>query len=184
MIGKQGNKVSIDPDPLHRAPALPLRQPRGRSWARERGRGRDVEGQSGEEGHGGEAGEQAGEHVLEAEVELEELAAMLGEELALPRIEPRGKDELLVEGGRYSGISERPQSLRHFRRTLPRSAARTIASGAFDPINRSSRPSVTTNDTARGSAEARVLGRGLLYMMDVSGSMGREQKDIVRIEAF
>ncbi len=30
-------------------------------------------------------------HVLEVEVTLEELAAILGDELELPRIEPKGK---------------------------------------------------------------------------------------------
>src|SRR5215472_15870866 len=37
----------------------------------------------------GEAGTETGEHLLEAEVALEELAQILGEDLALPFIEPR-----------------------------------------------------------------------------------------------
>ena len=64
---------------LHRAPAFPLRELGGRRGPGIWRRGRAGEGQAGEEGNGREAGEQAGEHVLEAEVELEELAAMLGE---------------------------------------------------------------------------------------------------------
>src|SRR6185295_18887438 len=35
------------------------------------------------------AGDQPGGHILEVELTLEEMAAILGEELALPRIEPR-----------------------------------------------------------------------------------------------
>src|SRR5262245_2016789 len=36
------------------------------------------------------AGDQPGGHILEVELSMEELAQILGEELALPRIEPRG----------------------------------------------------------------------------------------------
>src|SRR5690349_22447535 len=37
----------------------------------------------------GKAGDQPGGHILEVELTMEELAAILGEELKLPRIEPR-----------------------------------------------------------------------------------------------
>ena len=36
------------------------------------------------------AGDQPGGHILEVDLSLEELADILGEELALPRIEPKG----------------------------------------------------------------------------------------------
>jgi uncharacterized sporulation protein YeaH/YhbH (DUF444 family) len=99
-------------------------------------KGQPVEGEAKEgEGAGG-AGEEAGHHVLEVEVELEELARMLGEELELPRIEPRGDRALVADGGRYSGVRESgPKSLRHFRRTYRNALRRTIAEGVFDPRN-------------------------------------------------
>ena len=37
------------------------------------------------------AGDQPGGHILEVDLTMEEMAEILGEELALPRIEPRGK---------------------------------------------------------------------------------------------
>nr|HPQ81904.1 DUF444 family protein [bacterium] len=40
------------------------------------------------------AGDAPGDHVLEVEVTFEELAEMLGEELELPRIEPKGTQDL------------------------------------------------------------------------------------------
>ena len=43
------------------------------------------------------AGDQPGGHILEVELTMEELAAILGEELALPRIEPRGKKNIVTE---------------------------------------------------------------------------------------
>ena len=47
-------------------------------------------GQDGEPGQG-QAGGDEGQHVLEVDVSLEELAEILGSELQLPRIEPKGK---------------------------------------------------------------------------------------------
>lgn len=111
---------------------------------------------------------------------------MLGEELGLPNILPRGKDELDATGGQWSGIrSHGPQSLRHFRRTFRRALARTIASGEFDPAH----PVVTPIPDDLRYRALRPKPRPessavIMHMMDVSGSMGREQKDIVRIEAF
>src|ERR1700728_3952608 len=49
-----------------------------------------------EEGEGGKkGGEGAGEHVLEVDVTLDELASILGEELELPDIENKGECELI-----------------------------------------------------------------------------------------
>src|SRR5947209_6252261 len=44
----------------------------------------------------GKAGDQPGGHILEVELTLEEMAEILGEELALPRIQPRGKKNILT----------------------------------------------------------------------------------------
>lgn len=186
LVGKQGGKVVSIPVPSIELPRFRFGSNEGGVGQGEGEEGEPASGDGEGQGSGPGAGEQQGQHILEADVELSELAEMLGEELELPRIEPKGKDELLVEGGRWSGIrSEGPQSLRHFRRTYRRALARTIASGEFDPSNpvvvpirdderfRSRRPEPKPDSSAV-----------VFHMMDVSGSMGREQKDIVRIEAF
>jgi uncharacterized protein len=187
LIGKRGDRAVSVP-----VPSVEL--PRFRFGANEGGVGQGpgevgdaADGSHGDaDGGAGGAGEQEGAHILEAEVELEELAAMLGEELGLPNILPRGKDELDATGGQWSGIrSHGPQSLRHFRRTFRRALARTIASGEFDPAH----PVVTPIPDDLRYRALRPKPRPessavIMHMMDVSGSMGREQKDIVRIEAF
>src|SRR5262249_14112872 len=67
----------------------------------------------------GGAGDQPGGHILEVELTLEELAEILGEELALPRIEPKGKKNITTRRDRYTGIRQAgPESLRHFTRTF------------------------------------------------------------------
>jgi uncharacterized sporulation protein YeaH/YhbH (DUF444 family) len=149
------------------------------------GKGQPVEGEGGE-GTGDGAGEEAGTHILEVEVDLEELAEMLGRELELPFIQPRGRKEILSEGGRYSGVrAAGPDSLRHFRRTFRQALKRTIASGLWDPAH----PRVVpVRDDQRYRARRPVpepdSSAVIFHMMDVSGSMGREQKEIVRIQAF
>jgi uncharacterized protein len=76
-------------------------------------------------------------------------------------------------------------SLRHFKRTFREALKRQIASGTYDP----KRPLVVPirEDLRFRSLRTRAEPQAsavILYMMDVSGSMGREQKEIVRIEAF
>ena len=103
------------------------------------GQGPGEEGQpiGGEEAEAGpEAGDQPGEHVLEVDVSLEELAAILGDELELPNIEPKGTESVHTVKERYTGIdSQGPESLRHFKRTFKAALKRQIQSGVYDPKN-------------------------------------------------
>ncbi|HSN91422.1 MAG TPA: DUF444 family protein [Anaeromyxobacteraceae bacterium] len=134
----------------------------------------------------GKAGQGEGQHILEVDVSLDELADILGEELALPRIEPRGKDRIVATRLKYTGISPSgPESLRHFKRTYKQALRRQIASGSYNwrkPVivpYREDRRYRTWKQVPIPETNAVVI-----YMMDVSGSMGDEQKEIVRIESF
>src|SRR5947208_4524814 len=82
----------------------------------------------------GGAGDQPGGHILEVELTMEELASILGEELALPRIAPRGKKNIVTTRDRYTGIRQTgPESLRHFKRTFKRAMKRQISAGTDNP---------------------------------------------------
>jgi sporulation protein YhbH len=132
------------------------------------------------------AGSEPGGHILEVELTLEELAAILGEELALPRIEPRGKRNIITTKERYTGIRQAgPESLRHFKRTFKRALKRQIASHLYDPARPIVVP-IREDKQYRSWKEIRKPDSVavIIYMMDVSGSMTDEQKEIVRIEAF
>src|SRR3954467_15589106 len=79
------------------------------------------------------AGDSPGGHILEVELTMEEMASILGEELALPRIEPRGKKNIVTTKEKYTGIRQTgPESLRHFKRTFKRALKRQIASNTYD----------------------------------------------------
>ena len=143
------------------------------------------QGEDGEEG-AGEAGNQPGEHALEVEVQLEELAEILGEALELPRIQPRGRKNLVATSDKYTSISQTgPESLSHFRRTFREALKREIASGTYDPENPVIVP-IRADRRYRAAKEVESPQNNavVLYLMDVSGSMGDEQKEVVRLESF
>ncbi len=151
------------------------------------GQGDGDEGQ-GAEGDGAptNAGDQPGEHMLEVDITLEELADILGEELELPKIEPRGGGQVSEKRHRYTTVRRTgPDSLLHFKRTYRRALRRQMMTGLYDPARPIIVP-VREDRVYRGGNPKHVpqANAVIFYLMDVSGSMGDEQKEIVRTEAF
>ena len=176
LFGKQGGRVVSIPIPHLDLPHF-VHDMGGKSVGQGDGAG---------EGGGDKAGDQPGTHILEAEFTVEELAKMLGEALELPRIQPKGADELITPAGRYTGIATSgPESLRHFKRSYRQALRRMLVSGTYDPGN--PQVSLVRADRRYRTWRSRPLPKAnaaILYLMDVSGSMGDEQKDIVRTESF
>lgn len=174
LVGKQGKKLVSIPLPQIGIPRLRY------------GDNKKGVGQGEGAGQGQEAGDAAGEHALEVEFTIEELAEIMGEELELPRIEPKGAANATTVKHLYKGISKvGPESLRHFKRTYRQALRRTIASGTFNPARPVIVPIKDDKRYRTFVPEKKPRSAALLlYMMDVSGSMGQEQKDIVRAEAF
>jgi uncharacterized sporulation protein YeaH/YhbH (DUF444 family) len=144
------------------------------------------EGEEGEAAGKGKGGDKPGRHVLEVDVTLEELADILGEELRLPRIEPKGEHNITTIRDKYSGIRPTgPASLRHFKRSYKEALKRQLALGTYDPENPVIVP-IKRDLRYRSWTEVKKPQSNALivYMMDVSGSMGDEQKELVRLEAF
>jgi len=184
MIGRQGKDLVSIPVPK-------IDIPHFKFGAREQGGvgfGDGDEGQAvdGDGDGAGQAGEDAGRHVLEVEVTLEELAELMGEELELPNIEPRGRRAISQAYDRYSGIrTSGPQGLKHFKRTYRQALKRQIVSGTYDakdPVVVPIRADMRYRAPVK--VEQPASNAVIVYMMDVSGSMGDEQKEMVRIEAF
>jgi sporulation protein YhbH len=188
MIGRKGKDMVTIPLPQ-------IEIPRFRFGDKEQGGVGQGEGKPGDpvgqgdpqEGEGqGEAGNQSGNHQLEVDLSLQELAEILGEQLELPKIEPRGHKTLKSKTEKYTGIANQgPNSLRHFKRTFRETLRRQIATGTYNPdkpviipIKRDMRFRSWKTDVRHENSAV------IIYMMDVSGSMGDEQKEIVRTEAF
>jgi uncharacterized sporulation protein YeaH/YhbH (DUF444 family) len=187
LLGRRGGKSVSIPIPQIELPRFRFGDNSRQGVGQGDGEAGDPVDGDPQEGEGaGAAGDQAGQHVLEVDVDLDELAEMLGAELELPRIQPRGDRLITAAGGRYSGIRQTgPKSLRHFRRTYDRALRRTIASGDWDPLDPKVIP-IPDDERIRHQKPAPKPESSavIFHLMDVSGSMGREQKDIVRVEAF
>ncbi|MBI3762472.1 MAG: DUF444 family protein [Chloroflexi bacterium] len=185
LIGRRGKDLVSIPIPEIELPHFRFGEPRGGV-----GQGEGEVGSSlgpARPGDGsGPAGDQPGFHILEVELTLEELAELLGEELELPRIKPKGKRNVQGEVVRYTGVRHvGPESLRYFKRTYREALKRQLASGTYDP----DRPAIVPirDDKRYRSWKAYPRPESnavILYMMDVSGSMTQRKKELVRLTAF
>ncbi len=185
MIGKRENDYVKIPIPSIDVPKFKYGPKQ--SGGVGQGQGQSGDAVEGEQQPGqGQAGDTPGEHMLEADVTLEELADILGEELELPRIQPRGHKSVESRATKYTGRAPvGPDSLRHFKQSYKEALKRNLAAGTYNPedpiivpIRRDLRFRSVRN-SVKPQANAVVI-----YMMDVSGSMGDEQKEIVRLESF
>jgi uncharacterized protein len=187
LIGRRGDELVSIPLPQ-------IELPRFRYGLRETGGvgagGGDVGTPIGADGDAaaapGGAGDQPGHHIREVELTIRELAGLMGEALELPRIEPRGGRALVAARDRYAGIRPTgPESLRSFRRTYRQALKRQLATGTYDPCNPAVMP-IREDMRYRSPRQEPdpVAHAAILYLMDVSGSMGQEQKELVRIESF
>ena len=151
------------------------------------GMGDGDEGDAVGQGQGkGAGGEQPGQHLMEVDLTLDELAEMLGEELKLPRIEPKGKHRITSQKDKYSGIRRiGPETLRHFKRSFKEALKRQISLGSYNPDNPIIIPE-RRDIRYRSWKEVKAPQSNalIIFMMDVSGSMGEEQKELVRLESF
>ena len=187
MIGRQGRELVSIPIPQLDVPHFRY----GKNGSGGVGQGDGEEGTviagGDPDGQGeGSAGSEPGAHILEVEISIEELAAILGDELALPRIEPKGKANITQEKTKYTSIRRSgPESLRHFKRTYIEALKRQIVTKTYQP---DSPHVVPIRDDKRYRAWDTIqkpeANAAVIYMMDVSGSMTDEQKQIVRTEAF
>ena len=187
LMGRKGKDVVSIPVPQIEIPRFKFGSQQKGGVGQGDGDVGDPVGKGDQKGDGkGEAGQDPGEHAIEVDVHLDELAEILGEELELPHIEPRGLDKIQTTKDRYTGIrSVGPETLRHFRRTYKAALMRQIASGTYNAANPVVVP--VREDKRYRSWRTEQLPQSsavIVYMMDVSGSMGDEQKEIVRIESF
>jgi uncharacterized sporulation protein YeaH/YhbH (DUF444 family) len=184
MISQKGKDTVSIPMPQIDIPRFIHGDNKGQGVGQGEGEPGDPVGE-GESGSG-EAGQGEGDKSVEVEITLDELAQIMSDELGLPRIEPRGSQNLETEKDRYVGLrTTGPESLRHFKATFKRALRRQIAMGTYDPKRPIIIPVREDRRYRSWKSEPKPQSNAvIIYMMDVSGSMGDEQKEIVRIESF
>jgi uncharacterized sporulation protein YeaH/YhbH (DUF444 family) len=137
-------------------------------------------------GRGDKAGNDPADNPLEVNVTLEEMAELLGEELELPRIEPKGKSEITIDSNKYRTIrTTGPESLRHFKKTFRQALKRQMAEGTYDPDDPCIIP-MKEDKRYRASKPITIPHNQavIFYLMDVSGSMGMHEKEMARLTSF
>jgi len=187
LIGRQGRTIVSIPVPQVELPHFTYRLRDTGGVGQGEGEEGDILWLEGEEGEGQwGAGFLPGLHPVEVEVSLDELVELLGEALELPRLEPKSFGQLQSPKPHYKSIRRvGPESLRHFKRTYREALKRQILSGTYDPKD----PKVVPIREDRRYRSFELVPQPeskavIFFMMDVSGSMGDEQKEIVRITAF
>lgn len=186
LIGRQGKKTVTIPLPRIDIPHFQFGSGEQGGVGQGEGEVGDGLGKGDPQPGQGEAGEGEGQHSLEVDVTLEELAQILGEELELPNIENKGKKNIEDKQYKYTGVLKQgPESLKHFKRTYKEALKRAISIGTYDPDNPIIIP-IKEDKRFRSYKVTNlpVANAVIIYMMDVSGSMGDEQKEIVRLTSF
>lgn len=141
-------------------------------------------------GKGQKAGNEPGEHQVEVDVNLDEMVEILADSLQLPNIEEKGKKVCIKNKKiRWTNLRKSgPEATLDIRRTIKNSIVRNIIQGNYDPEGGEHPPIMIEKDDKRHKVWDEVYEKRanavIIAMMDVSGSMGDEQKDVVRTEMF
>jgi hypothetical protein len=185
LIGRQGKDLVSIPIPQIELPHFRFGNGQG-GVGQGDGEVGDPIGRGDPKDGNGKAGNQPGNHILEVEMTLQELVALLGEELGLPRIQPKAKNQVEGEVTRYTGLRRvGPEGLRHFKRTYREALKRQMISGTYNH----ERPAIIPIHDDKRYRSWKTYPRPdsnavIFYMMDVSGSMSQRKKELVRLTAF
>ena len=118
--------------------------------------------------------------LMDVEMPVSELEKLLMEELGLPYIEPKGNHTIHTQRPIYKSIAEQGVR-RNFKRTYKEALKRMTASGNYEPgdavipVRRDFRYRAVSSQPDLQSSAA------LIYMLDVSGSMGEEERRLCRM---
>jgi sporulation protein YhbH len=137
------------------------------------------QGQGQGPGRGKQAGDQAGAEYFEAEIEIDELARLIFEDLHLPYLEEKAKRQVQSTATRFneirrSGIMSNLDKRRSMVENIKRHARET-GNARLGPFKREDLRYKTWEETTAYESNAVVIA-----MMDVSGSMGEFKKYIAR----
>lgn len=142
----------------------------------------DIVARDGSEGHGagkgGEPGDQPGEDYYEAEVSLDDIETAFFQELALPNLVEKERDQMITERIEFNDVRKKGlMGNIDKKRTILTALLRNAQKGrpTISPIHDEDLRFKTWNEIERHESSAVVLA-----MMDTSGSMGDYKKYMAR----
>ena len=180
LIGKQGNEKIRIPVPVINIPRFKY----GIWDVGGVGQGEGEEGDllfdsdTGSEKEGSNGPDQ--EDLMNVDITVGELEELLLEELGLPYLEPKGDHTIHTQKSVYKSIAEQGVR-RNFKRTYKEALKRTSATGEYkpgDPVIPVRRDFRYYAPSYQPEAQSSAV---LIYMLDVSGSMGEEERRLCRM---
>ncbi len=138
MIGRKGRDLVSIPGAAARRAPFPLRRERGRRRRAGRRRRGPADRQAAairKDGSGQAGSDPGGGHLLEVDISLEELAEILGDELELPRIQPKGQATIVAGKDPSTTASARRARSRCGTSSAPicKALRRQITTGVYEP---------------------------------------------------
>jgi uncharacterized sporulation protein YeaH/YhbH (DUF444 family) len=187
LNGRQGKRAVTIPAPDIRLPHFRHGQKGSGGVAQGEGEIGKPIGSGGDPQDGqGEAGSEPGRHSRDVEVTYDELADWMKTELDLPDLEPKGEKNITTIAPGRTQPMVHPASPRNRKRTFKRALVRSLTLGI--PINELPQRLIPEGrDFVRNYPKTIVkpqANAAIIFMMDVSGSMTTEQKDLARRVAF
>lgn len=138
----------------------------------------DVIAQDGQGQATGQAGDQPGQEIYEAEISLDDLTRMMLEDLSLPWLEEKAKDQIKTTTVRYEDVRKKgPMPNLDWRRTMRENMKRQAAKGEHRLGK------ITDNDLRYRVPRVREeyhSNCAVYLLMDRSGSMTTEKKYITK----
>jgi len=185
LIGQQGAKSIRIPISSINIPRFTFGSPGGSGMGP--GNEGDPFGQPGKGKPGeGKAGDEKGEHDFSMEFTPDELAQILIDQLQLPDLQDKGKGKVAAEKNKYNQISRvGNDGLRHTKRTYLEALKRQISTGSYNPSNPTVIPTKPDYRYKTFSTKEKPeINAAVFNIIDVSGSMGEEQRQMVKTIVF
>lgn len=136
----------------------------------------------GEVGKGFEPDDSSSQKLIETEVTIDDVAEMLAEEIGLPYSRPKAGDTLDSKKYTYQGIASKGR-IKVFSRSYKPALKRAIISGTYDYADPVVVPVGDDWRYRHARAQPEPTNKAaLIFMMDISSSMGEEQRKLCRTQ--
>lgn len=136
-----------------------------------------------EDGQGNGAGDQQAEHTMGVGVNVDDYIDILGEELELPKLEPKPRGDIVNKKVKYNGLSKVGNNcLLHKQKTLRNALKRVISTGEFDPNDISNVVPINQDKVFKtwNVVDTPDINAAVFFLQDISWSMDGEKRDLVR----
>lgn len=136
-----------------------------------------------QDGEQGGPGTDAGEHQMGVGVPLDTFIDILGDELQLPRLEPKANSEIVNPKIKYDKIAKvGNHSLLHKKRTLKNAIKRHISIDQYNPDDISNLYPIPEDKEYKSWSEKDKpdVNAVIFFMQDISASMDQSKRELVR----